>query len=60
MTTKELKGYELRFSKILVNGIRGFIKVIEMMRKPGIVFTEEQKKKIAEFVERDKGEINGI
>ncbi len=46
MTILEYKEIELKLSKILVNGIKGFIKFSEMMRRPGIVFTEEQKRKI--------------
>ena len=49
MTKQEvMKDVEIKLSKILVDGIRGFIKYTEIMRRPGIVFTEEQKKKIME------------
>lgn len=51
MTVEEFKEIEIKFSKMLVDGIKGFIKFAEIMRKPGVVFTEEQKKKIADFVD---------
>ncbi len=48
MTVQEYREIEIRLVKICIDGIRGFIKFSETMRKPGIVFTEEQKKKIME------------
>jgi len=48
MTKQESKEIESRLAKICIDGIRGFIKYCDIMRKPGIVFTEEQKKKIME------------
>lgn len=48
MISKEIKEIDLRFAKILIDGIKGFIKFTDMMRRPGIVFTEEQKRKIIE------------
>ncbi len=48
MTAEESKKIEIRLSKIFVDGIKGFIKYCDIMRRPGIVFTEEQKRKIIE------------
>ena len=45
---KQMKEIELRLTKICIDGIKSFIKFTEMMRRPGVVFTEEQKKKIME------------
>ncbi len=38
----------------IVDAYKSVMKTYEMLRKPGIVFTEEQKKKIADFVEKKR------
>ena len=44
----------------IIDAYKSVIRAFEMLRKPGIVFTEEQKKKIAEFVERDKNDSKRV
>lgn len=53
MAIKELMtDYEIYL--LIKDAYKSFFKWHERFRKPGIAFTEEQKKKIAEYVESKK------
>ncbi len=56
MTEKEITEFVQNMRRIMVEGIRGFAKYSEMMRRPGIIFTKRQERKIKKLVRRNKSQ----
>ena len=54
ITEKEMTDIVWTMRRIMVEGIRGFAKYSEMMRRLGIIFTKRQKRKIKKLVRRNK------